>query len=294
MSKKSTQIYKGVEQPKEKVKILSKNLNPKKTTLLVDKGVEITIPPVLQQKPVTIPSRPSRNRKQREPFIEECINAEKTKPWINGFEQTFIKLINNGDNNSLFEELIKNNDTEGEWYTPSDLFYKILCKESSVYSSSQSGSTLIVNKIASNQSVKLTVANKIKFGKKSYIIPENNDYKFARENYFKNKLDVDQDHIEILLSTKMTKIVKQQDIKSLRHKINKYVTLFSSKVPISWLVDLVKVTISVTQERNMTVKDLLEMIVNSTMFFRNEFDIVNKNLLMQIKKILFNQNKLYL
>ena len=282
MPKKSTEQDKGVVKPKEKNKMpISKSLDPKNTTILVDKDIETTIPPVLHTKPVIIPSRPSRNRKQRQPLIEECIEAEKTKPWINGFEETYIKLAPGQESNKFSDEII-DIKINSEWYKPKELFYKIMCKESSVYNASQSGSTITINKVSNNIPLLLTVANKINFGSKSYIILENNEYKTARLNYFKNKYEHDQDVIVTLLSTKFSKI--GQLMPAVKHKVNKYVELFNSKIPNKWLEDLVTNIFQKVKDNNNTVEQLLEMIVNSTVFFRNEFDILNKNLLMQINK----------
>ena len=281
MPKKSTEQNKGVVKSNQNKKSISKSLNPKKTTLLVDNGVETTIPPLLEQKSVTIPSRPSRNRKQRQLPIEECIEAEKTKPWINGFEETYIKLAPGQESNKFSDEII-DIKIDSEWYKPKELFYKIMCKESSVYSASQSGSTITINKVSNKIPLLLTVANKINFGSKSYIILENNEYKTARLNYFKNKYQHDQDVIVTLLSTKFSKI--GQLMPAVKHKVNKYVELFNSKIPNKWLEDLVTNIFQKVKDNNNTVEQLLEMIVNSTVFFRNEFDILNKNLLMQIDK----------
>ena len=281
MPKKSTEQNKGAVKTKQDKKSISKSLNPKKTTLLVDNGVETTIPPLLEQKSVTIPSRLSRNRKQRQLPIEECIEAEKTKPWINGFEETYIKLAPGQESNKFSDEII-DIKIDSEWYKPKELFYKIMCKESSVYNASQSGSTITINKVSNNIPLLLTVANKINFGSKSYIILENNEYKYARENYFKNKYQYDQDVIATLLSTKFSKI--GQLMPAVKHKVNKYVELFNSKIPNKWLEDLVTNIFQKVKDNNNTVEQLLEMIVNSTVFLRNEFDILNKNLLMQIDK----------
>ena len=71
---------------------------------------------------------------------------------------------------------------------------------------------------------------------------------------------------------------------AVKHKVNKYVELFNSKIPNKWLEDLVTNIFQKVKDNNNTVEQLLEMIVNSTVFLRNEFDILNKNLLMQIDK----------
>ena len=79
---------------------------------------------------------------------------------------------------------------------------------------------------------------------------------------------------------------------AVKHKVNKYVELFNSKIPNKWLEDFVTNIFQKVKDNNKTVEQLLEMIVNSTVFLRNEFDILNKNLLMQIDKNIILPNKI--
>ena len=283
---------------------------PPRQIKLIDRhgNVEKNAWPVPKETCGTFVKQDKKQTKKKQIYAnstEECLHAEKTKPWINGFVKTLISLGPNGKENALYYSLINQDKFKGPlfsdiesdstklWYEPTELYYKILCGSEQntyniTYKKFSSPSITRIEKISDqNQNdenvVELQVANILTKNDEEIILRETSEYKTARDAYYQMKLEIDEDQIELFMNKKVTSGLPNSlniDLRlSMLYKISKFLEAFGEKISKTWLNEFYEEIREKTLERtNRTVKQILHMVVISTIFLRNEFDKLNTNL----------------
>jgi len=252
---------------------------------------------------------PARKPRVQQNTTDMCIADEKTKPWIKNFHGTLIQLGPDQRPSKLFADfLIKDESKEYQgWYTPSDNFYSILCKANEHFLPIQKGQLLTIKTLDSlpsdmqlssseQNSITVKVANivdepylinfpqGVKGQDNKWLLPENNDYISARKNYLNTKLSADDSAIDDLLSMSYSKLFQESAMnESIKFKISQYLNNFSTKVPDSVLEEYSKIIKQDARAKQLSLSEVLTMLVKSTLFLRNEFDMINQNLIVKIR-----------
>ena len=262
------------------------------------------VPDVAKTQGGKRPNVPSRKPPTKED-IDVCLNVEKNKPWIKGYHGTLIQLAPGEKENKLFTSLVTKQSKEWDgWWIPSEQYYKIICKDYGMYLTSQAGSQLTIRRDGAataysdkdEASTVVLVGNIIaqqittKDGKiklEETLIHENNEYKTARANYFQRLMKSSEQEVSELLFKKVSDLTAP-DWKALHNVIDKYLEQFGPKLGTKGgtikLDTLLKFLVQKARETNTTIKILLTNIVKSTIFLRNEFNVVNENLIGKLKK----------
>lgn len=309
-------------QPKHTQFKVKRTESPKMNTQLLDIAMEKVLPNTVtdkttakvieNQKKLNIKqtcAKPQKKSRVQKNIIEVCIDEEKTKPWINNFGGTLIQPGPEQQDSDMFNNIltVSESDEFPGWFTPSDTFYSIICKINEHFLAIQKGPLITINvldniqadsQLSSSRDNNITVkiANILEYpnilnfpggikgtGDK-WLIPENNEYIAARKNYLKTKLSTDDSAVEDILSTQYTKLLKDNSMKeSLFYKISQYYDNFTSKIPKDILNEFFPQISKQIVNNQLSLQDMLNMIVKSTLFLRNEFNTINQNLIAKIK-----------
>jgi hypothetical protein len=296
--------------------------SPKMKTQLLDIAMEKVLPNTVtdkttakvieNQKKLNIKqtcAKPQKKSRVQKNIIEVCIDEEKTKPWINNFGGTLIQPGPEQQDSDMFNNILTVSESEEfpGWFTPSDTFYSIICKINEHFLAIQKGPLISINvldniqadsQLSSSRDNNITVkiANILEYpnilnfpggikgtGDK-WLIPENNEYIAARKNYLKTKLSTDDSAVEDILSTQYTKLLKDNSMKeSLFYKISQYYDNFAGKIPKDIIDEFFPQISKQIVNNQLSLEDMLNMIVKSTLFLRNEFNTINQNLIAKIK-----------
>ena len=302
---------------KKTIKPAKQSRAPERTTKLIDpitqNIIQTVVPePLVKKQPKTFndikkhcPNKKSRVKKTP---IDTCISDEKTKPWIKNFYGTLIQLGPDQPESKLFTDvLVKNESTEYPgWWIPSDNYYSIICKANEHFlpiqkgpivtiktldslpsdtQLSQSNQSSIVVKVANivDEPYLLNFPNGVKGKNNKWLLPENNDYIGARKNYLSTKLNSDDTAIDDMLSSSYSKLFQEKSMnEAIQFKIHQYLDNFSNKLSSQLVTDFSKLLNQEGRMRNLSLEDVLTMMIKTTLFLRNEFNIINKNLIVKI------------
>jgi hypothetical protein len=252
---------------------------------------------------------PVRKPRVQQNTTDACIADEKTKPWIKNFYGTLIQLGPDQKKSKLFPDFLivgESKDYAG-WFIPSDNFYSIICKANEHFLPIQKGSLLTIKILdslpsdmqlssANQESITVKVANiveephlinfpqGIKGIDNRWLLPENNDYISARKNYLNTKLSTDDSAVDDLLSMSYSKLFQEKAMnEAIQFKMQQYLNNFSTKLSADQMTDFYKITALAARSKQLSLNDTLISMVKTTLFLRNEFDMINKNLITKIR-----------
>jgi len=252
---------------------------------------------------------PVRKPRVQQNTTDMCIADEKTKPWIKNYYGTLIQLGPDQKESKLFTDfLITDESKEYQgWFVPSANFYSIICKANEHFLPIQKGPLLTIKILDSlpsdmqlssveQASITVKVANiveepylinfpqGVKGADNKWLLPENNDYISARKNYLNTKLSTDDSAVDDLLSMSYSKLFQEKTMnEAIRFKTQQYLDNFSTKLDADQLDELFKITVQDARSKQLSLNDTLTNLVKTTLFLRNEFDIINKNLITKIR-----------
>jgi len=242
------------------------------------------------------PSIANRKREPTKDEIDQCIEAEKNKPWIRGYQGTLIKLEEGDQSDELFRTLIEKQSPKWDgWSIPSDNYYKIVCKDFGNYITRQVGPKLTIERLGEvssvvkrdNSKIVVLVGNIISQGngkdKKDVLIQESNEYRTARKKYFERLMITCDQELSNLLYKKLSSSTSEWNI--IREIVDNYMSKFKeklgTKVNIQHLTNMI---IQRARDDSSSIETVLSNIVKSTLFLRNEFTGVNSKLISKLKK----------
>lgn len=251
---------------------------------------------------------PVRKPRVQKNTTDACIADEKTKPWIKNYHGTLIQLGPDQKESKFFSDFLISDDSKeySGWFIPSDNFYSIICKANEHFLPIQKGPLLTIKILDSlpsdmqlsssaQNSITVKVANIVEepylinfpdgvkgIGNK-WLLPENNDYISARKNYLNTKLSMDDSAVDDLLSMSYLKLFQEKTMnEAIRFKMQQYLDNFSTKLSPELLDEFFKIIILSARTKQLSLHDMLSSMVKTTLFLRNEFDMINKNLITKI------------
>ena len=261
---------------------------------------------------------PRKKKHTQKKTVDECIIDEKQKPWIENFHGTLLKPTDEEDieNNKLFSTITTKESTDFPgWYIPSDTYYSKICKIDEHFITSQKGSqltitilnnsqndlqdskenqntiTIIVGNIIDDKLLKIYPGAQQQKNSSKWVIPENTNYIEARTNYLSTKFKTNDVAIEELLSMPYKNIFDDKSMyNSVILKIKQYIENFKNKIPSS---ELNKAIVDIYREKQLTLDSLLTMIVEKTIYFRDEFDGINNNIIFQLQNNMIKPKQLF-
>jgi len=277
---------KGTEERIKPKAVIAEEARQERLAKAAAAGQDITRKPLIAQ----------RKREPTKDEIDQCIEAEKNKPWIRGYQGTLIKLEEGNPSDELFTTLVEKQSPKWDgWSIPSDNYYKIMCKDFGNYITRQMGPKLTIERLGElssavkrdNSKIVVLVGNIISQGdgkdKKDILIQETNEYKTARKKYFERLMITCDQELSNLLYKKLSSSTSEWN--TIREIVDNYVSKFKdklgTKVNIQHLTNMI---IQNARDEGSSVGKLLGNIVKSTLFLRNEFSGVNSKLISKLKK----------